>query len=186
MVSRNKEKQEAHRPQLAHLSETATADMQMACNIFPILLWQGNGLNRFWDISLTRLKGWNFQSTISKKKVQIFFRSHLVHLLILSFKGFFFSTFSSGNHFVQQSRTILAILANGHKRNIDVFMIIIINIYWWYYSKGTIASPKTNSNNANWSTRKLFKLPYTYAFQPCFGEQSSYLWRHNLVVSNYW
>ena len=33
----NKWKQEAHRPQLAHLSETATADMQMACNIFPIL-----------------------------------------------------------------------------------------------------------------------------------------------------
>ena len=31
-------KQEAHGPQLAHLSETATADMQMACNIFPILL----------------------------------------------------------------------------------------------------------------------------------------------------
>ena len=29
--------QEAHGPQLAHLSETATADMQMACNIFPIL-----------------------------------------------------------------------------------------------------------------------------------------------------
>ena len=29
--------QEAHRPQLAHLSETATADMQMACNLFPIL-----------------------------------------------------------------------------------------------------------------------------------------------------
>ena len=35
-------KQEAHGPQLAHLSETPTADMQMACNIFPILLWQGN------------------------------------------------------------------------------------------------------------------------------------------------
>ena len=30
-------KQEAHGPQLAHLSETATADMQMACNIFPLL-----------------------------------------------------------------------------------------------------------------------------------------------------
>ena len=30
-------KQEAHRPQLAHLSETATADMQRACNIFPIM-----------------------------------------------------------------------------------------------------------------------------------------------------
>ena len=32
----------------------------------------------------------------------------------------FFSIFSSGNHFVQQSRTILAILAKGHKRSIDV------------------------------------------------------------------
>ena len=30
-------KQEAHEPQLAHLSETAIADNQMACNIFPIL-----------------------------------------------------------------------------------------------------------------------------------------------------
>ena len=29
--------QEAQGPQLAHLSETATVDMQMACNIFPIL-----------------------------------------------------------------------------------------------------------------------------------------------------
>ena len=29
--------QEAHGLQLAHLSETVTADMQMACNIFPIL-----------------------------------------------------------------------------------------------------------------------------------------------------
>ena len=31
-----KKKQEAHGLQLAHLSETATADMQMACNIFPV------------------------------------------------------------------------------------------------------------------------------------------------------
>ena len=30
-------KQEAHRPRLAHLSDTAIADMQMLCNIFPIL-----------------------------------------------------------------------------------------------------------------------------------------------------
>ena len=61
-----KKKQEAHGPQLAHLSETATADMQMACNIFPILLWQGNGLNSFWNILLTRLKCWNFQNVTSK------------------------------------------------------------------------------------------------------------------------
>ena len=32
-----KKKQEAHRPRVAHLSDIATADMQMLCNIFPIL-----------------------------------------------------------------------------------------------------------------------------------------------------
>ena len=30
-------KQEAHGPWVAHLSDIATADMQMLCNIFPIL-----------------------------------------------------------------------------------------------------------------------------------------------------
>ena len=30
-------KQEAHGPQVAHLSDIATADMQMLCNIFPVL-----------------------------------------------------------------------------------------------------------------------------------------------------
>ena len=33
-------KQEAQGPRLAHLSDIATADMQMLCNIFPILLLQ--------------------------------------------------------------------------------------------------------------------------------------------------
>ena len=65
-AKKNNKKQEAHGPQLAHLSETATADMQMTCNIFPILLWQGNGLNSFWNILLTRLKCWNFQNVTSK------------------------------------------------------------------------------------------------------------------------
>ena len=32
-----KRKQEAHGPQLPNLSETATADTQLACNIFPVL-----------------------------------------------------------------------------------------------------------------------------------------------------
>ena len=32
----------------------------------------------------------------------------------------FFSIFSSGGHFVQQSRNILAILVKGHPRNIPV------------------------------------------------------------------
>ena len=37
----------------------------------------------------------------------------------MSFKSFF-STFSSGGHFVQPSGTILAILVEGHSRNIPV------------------------------------------------------------------
>ena len=36
----------------------------------------------------------------------------------ISFKGF--STFSSGGHFVQRSGTILAILVEGHPRNISI------------------------------------------------------------------
>ena len=36
----------------------------------------------------------------------------------MSFKGF--SIFSFGGHFVQQSRKILAILVEGHPRNISV------------------------------------------------------------------
>ena len=35
--SNTKDKQEAHGPRVAHLSDIATADMQMLCNIFPIL-----------------------------------------------------------------------------------------------------------------------------------------------------
>ena len=34
---KNKKIQEAHGPRVAHLSDTVTADMQMLCNIFPIL-----------------------------------------------------------------------------------------------------------------------------------------------------
>ena len=36
------------------------------------------------------------------------------------FKGFFFYIFSSDGHFVQQSGTILAILVEGHPRNINM------------------------------------------------------------------
>ena len=34
---KKKKKQEAHGPRFAHLSDIATADTQMLCNIFPIL-----------------------------------------------------------------------------------------------------------------------------------------------------
>ena len=36
-MSEATQKQEAHGPRVAHLSDIATADMQMLCNIFPIL-----------------------------------------------------------------------------------------------------------------------------------------------------
>ena len=55
----HKQNQDAHGPLLAHLSETATADMQMQmlCNIFPIL-------------SLQLMKGSSFdQFLVLKKKV---------------------------------------------------------------------------------------------------------------------
>ena len=35
----------------------------------------------------------------------------------------FFSIFSSGGHFVQLSRTFLAILVKGHKRNTSVKLL---------------------------------------------------------------
>ena len=43
-------KQETHGPRLTHLSEIATADMQMLCDIFPILslqLMKGSLLKQF-------------------------------------------------------------------------------------------------------------------------------------------
>ena len=39
----------------------------------------------------------------------------------LLFKGF--SIFSSAGHFVQPSRTILALLVEGHKRNLSVKLV---------------------------------------------------------------
>ena len=39
-------KQEAHGPRVTHLSGIASADMQMLCNIFPILSSQLNILSR--------------------------------------------------------------------------------------------------------------------------------------------
>ena len=66
-------------------------------------------------------------------------------------------------------KSLFAGVLKDNKRRLK----FIINIYWWYYSKRTIASPKSNSNNANWSTRKLFKLPYTCAFQACLANSEA-------------
>ena len=58
-------KQEALGPRLAHLSEIATADMQMLSNIFPIL-------------SLQLMKGSSFEQVlVLKKKNVLFYYYHL-------------------------------------------------------------------------------------------------------------
>ena len=91
-------KQEAHGPQLAHLSETTIAHMQMACNLFPVLLWQGNGLNSFWDILLTRLKCWNFQNAISKNKSPWYFLPSLESIGLLAQEMKWKVDFQDGGH----------------------------------------------------------------------------------------
>ena len=51
-------KQEAHRPRFAHLSDKATADMQMLCNIFPILSWQLMKISSFEQFLVLKKTIW--------------------------------------------------------------------------------------------------------------------------------
>ena len=51
LTNRTLYEQEAHGPPFAHLSDIATVDMQMLCNIFPILssqLMKESSFERFW------------------------------------------------------------------------------------------------------------------------------------------
>ena len=48
------EEQEAHGPRVAHLSDIATADMQMLCNIFPILSSQLMKRSSFKQFSILK------------------------------------------------------------------------------------------------------------------------------------
>ena len=54
-------KQEAHGPRFAHLSDIATADMQMLCNIFPILSSQLMKISSFEQFLVLKNK-WAWQS----------------------------------------------------------------------------------------------------------------------------
>ena len=66
-------KQEAHGPQVAHLSDIATADMQMLCNIFPILSSQLMKRSSFKQFFILKKKihgmpvnwGWSFEQTLN-------------------------------------------------------------------------------------------------------------------------
>ena len=51
-------KQEAHRPWFVHLSDIATADMQMLCNIFPILSSQLMKISSFEQFLVLKKNIW--------------------------------------------------------------------------------------------------------------------------------
>ena len=51
-------KQEAHGPRFAHLSDIATADMQILCNIFPILSSQLMKISSFEQFLVLKKTIW--------------------------------------------------------------------------------------------------------------------------------
>ena len=66
--------QEAHGPRVAHLSDIATADMQMLCNIFPILssqLRKGSSFKQFLILKKNIIYGmtvngaWSLEETLN-------------------------------------------------------------------------------------------------------------------------
>ena len=65
--------QEAHGPRVAHLSDIATADMQMLCNIFPILSSQLMKRSSFKQFFILKKKiygmpvnwAWSFEQTLN-------------------------------------------------------------------------------------------------------------------------
>ena len=54
--------QEAHGPRFAHLSDIATADMQMLCNIYPILSSQLMKISSFEQFLVLKKNIWAWQS----------------------------------------------------------------------------------------------------------------------------
>ena len=50
--------QEAHGPRFAHLSDIATADMQMLCNIFPVLSSQLMKISSFEQFLVLKKNIW--------------------------------------------------------------------------------------------------------------------------------
>ena len=69
----NKHKQEAHGPRVAHLRDIATADMQMLCNIFPILSSQLMKRSSFKQFLILKKNiygmpvngAWSFEQTLN-------------------------------------------------------------------------------------------------------------------------
>ena len=85
-------KQEAHGPRVAHLSDIATANMQMICNIFPILssqLMKRSSFNQFlllkeryirydsqWTMIIWTNSQSHFNSRINVKLAKWFLKNH--------------------------------------------------------------------------------------------------------------
>ena len=70
--------QEAHGPRVAHLSDIATADMQMLCNIFPILSSQLMKRSSFKQFFILKKKiygmpvnwAWSFEQTLNGSQLR--------------------------------------------------------------------------------------------------------------------
>ena len=71
---KKKTKQEAHGPRVAHLSDIATADIQMLCNIFPVLSSQIMKRSTFKQFLILRKNitsgmtvngAWSFEQTLN-------------------------------------------------------------------------------------------------------------------------
>ena len=73
ILQKMKLKQEAHGPRVAHLSDIATADMQMLCNIFPILSLQLMKRSSFKQFLILKKNihgmpvnwAWSFEQTLN-------------------------------------------------------------------------------------------------------------------------
>ena len=78
----NKYKQEAHGPRVAHLSDIATADMQMLCNIFPILSSQLMKRSSFKQFLILKKNiygmpvngAWSFEETLNGGQLGFYIR----------------------------------------------------------------------------------------------------------------
>ena len=81
-VSYHKEQQEAYGPQLAHLSDIATAVMQMLCNIFPILSSQLMKRSSFEQFLVLKKNIWAWQSIECDhlNKLSIIFQQTINHI----------------------------------------------------------------------------------------------------------
>ena len=86
-----KTKQEAHGPWFAHLSDIATADMQMLCNIFPVLSSQLMKISSFEQLLILKKNIWAWESMEHDHWIN--YQSHFNRRINVKFGGNWLSGF---------------------------------------------------------------------------------------------